>query len=246
LDKSVLQVDKVTKNFGGLLAVNELSFVLNHGEIFALIGPNGAGKTTVFNIITGYYKPNKGRILLDGRPIEGLKPHAICRLGLVRTFQIVQPFLELTVLENVVIGILNKVRKLRKATRGAKEVLERTGIAHLANVKASAITLADRKRLELARALATGARTLLLDEVMAGLTPKETEQMISTIKDVNNEGITILVIEHVMKAVLALAEKVVVIDYGIKIAEGSPNEVLKDRKVIKAYLGKEIDFARGQ
>ena len=128
MDKSVLQVDKVTKNFGGLLAVNELSFVLNHGEIFALIGPNGAGKTTVFNIITGYYKPNKGRILLDGRPIEGLKPHAICRLGLVRTFQIVQPFLELTVLENVVIGILNKVRKLRKATRGAKEVLERTGI----------------------------------------------------------------------------------------------------------------------
>ena len=137
MDKIVLQVDKVTKNFGGLVAVNGLSFVLNHGEILALIGPNGAGKTTVFNVITGYYRPDKGRILFDGRPIEGLKPHGICSLGLVRTFQIVQPFLDLTVLENVVIGILNKVRRLRNAMKGAKDVLERTGLLHLADTKAS-------------------------------------------------------------------------------------------------------------
>ena len=240
---AILEVSDLVKKFGGLLAVNKLSFVLNEGEMLALIGPNGAGKTTVFNTITGFHRPNSGEILFKNQAIHGLKPHKICRMGMARTFQIVQPFPELTIFENILIGAFSRAGKMSKAMARAEEVLETTGLYHLRDIKGSAVTLADRKRLELAKSMATGAEVVLLDEVMAGLTPKETKDFINLIQSINSSGVTFLIIEHNMKAVVALAQRIIVIDYGTKIAEGTPDAVLQNQKVIDAYLGKGSDIA---
>jgi len=243
IEMVILEVRDVTKKFGGLVALDSFSLRVNQGEMVALIGPNGAGKTTVFNLITGFHRVDRGQVLLNHRSITGLKPHRICDLGLARTFQIVQPFLDMTVLENATIGALKKVKRVRDAMAKASEILEIAGILHLSSNKASSITLADRKRLELAKALATGPTVLLLDEVMAGLTPKETEQIISMVKRINGSGMTIVLIEHVIKAVVALATRIIVIDHGVKIAEGTASEALRDPRVIEAYLGKELEIA---
>jgi len=239
---AVLEVSNLTKNFGGLKAVDNLTFTLNEGDTLALIGPNGAGKTTVFNLITGYYTPTSGKILLNGHSIVGMRPHAITKLNLSRTFQIVQPFLELSVFENVLVGAFNTVNNMDQAKQITTETLDRVGLSHIGKKKASSITLADRKRLELAKTIATGAKTLLLDEVMSGLTPKETEDIIKLVKSINETGITILLIEHVLKAVVAIATRVIVINYGIMIAEGIPDDVLVNEKVVEAYIGKETEF----
>lgn len=239
----LLELNKVSKNFGGLKAVNQVSFSLEAGEILGIIGPNGAGKTTLFNTITGFYKPNQGEIWFEGENLIGLKPHQVCKKGMVRTFQIVKPFLELTTLENVVIAALNRTEKVHEAKTRALKIIEFVGLKDKAETLATGLTLPHRKRLELARALATEPKLLLLDEVMAGLTPTEVDELIRLLREVNQSGITILLIEHVMRGVMALSKRVVVLNYGEKIAEGVPEEVVKNRQVIEAYLGEEFGNA---
>jgi branched-chain amino acid transport system ATP-binding protein len=240
---SLLELKGVCKNFGGLKAVSQVSLDLEGGEILGIIGPNGAGKTTLFNTITGFYKPDEGEIRFEGERLIDLKPHQICQKGMVRTFQIVKPFLQLTVLENVVIASLNRTKDVQEATRKALKTIEFIGLKDRVDTLGTGLTLPHRKRLELARALATEPKLLLLDEVMAGLTPTEVDELIRLLKEVNNKGITILLIEHVMRGVMALSKRVVVLNYGEKIAEGVPEEVVKNRQVIEAYLGEEFGNA---
>jgi branched-chain amino acid transport system ATP-binding protein len=236
---SILSVQQVSKSFGGLRAVQQVSFELQEGELLGLIGPNGAGKTTLFHLISGFLRPDAGTILFAGESLAGLRPHAICQRGMVRTFQVARPFLHLTVLENVVVGALERVARRREAVGIAEEVLDLTELRAKAGTLGQSLTLPDRKRLELARALATGPRVLLLDEVMAGLNPTEAERLIDLIRSVHARGITILLIEHVMKAVMTLSQRILVLSYGELIAEGTPQEVVRDRKVIEAYLGED-------
>ena len=237
---ALLSVDNVSKRFRGLVAVDRLGFEVPEGCIYAVIGPNGAGKTTLFNMIAGVYSPDGGSIIFDGERIEGLPPDRICRRGIGRTFQIVRPFPALTVEDNVVVGALLHRHDVTEARTNAREVLRRLDLYDKRGQRASSLTLPDRKRLEVARALATGPKLLLLDEVMAGLRPNETDRMVSILKALNVEtGLTILLIEHVMRAVMALASQILVMHHGAEIAQGMPADIVRDPAVIHSYLGAE-------
>lgn len=237
---SILSANELTKRFGGLMAVGGLSFELDQGEILALIGPNGAGKTTVFNCLSGFITPDEGDVFFKEKRLSGLQPFQICQLGMARTFQIVKPFLTISVLDNVMVGALSRERSTVRAEKKSFEIIKFVGLSSWAHKEAQGLPLPLRKRLELARALATQPRVLLLDEVMAGLNPTEVDELIVLLKEVNREGISIFLIEHVMRGVMALSNRVIVINYGVKIAEGTPEDVVKDREVIEAYLGKEF------
>jgi branched-chain amino acid transport system ATP-binding protein len=237
---ALLAVEGVSKRFRGLVAVDRVDFEVPDGDIFAVIGPNGAGKTTLFNTIAGALSPDNGTITFAGERIEGLPSDQICRLGIGRTFQIVRPFPALSVEDNVTIGALLHRQPVPDARAHAHEVLRRLDLYSKRAQRASALTLPDRKRLEVARALATDPKLLLLDEVMAGLRPTETDRMVAILKELNNDsGLTILLIEHVMRAVMALATHVLVMHHGAAIANGTPAEVVRDRAVIDSYLGAE-------
>ena len=244
MTENILKVNDLTKRFGGLMAVGGLSFELGTGEILGLIGPNGAGKTTVFNCLTGFLTIEEGEVFLEGRSIVGNQPYQICQLGMARTFQIVKPFLTISVLDNVMVGGLAKEKSTAAARDAAMDIIEFVGLGKMAHQEAQGLPLPLRKRLEMARALATKPKILLLDEVMAGLNPTEVDELIGLIKEVNNRGVSILLIEHVMRGVMALSERVIVINYGQKIAEGLPQEIVKNREVVEAYLGKEFVSAQ--
>ena len=240
---ALLECRNVEKRFGGLVAVDRVSFSVAPGEIFGLIGPNGAGKTTLFRLISGVFPPTAGQILFKGQNLVGSKPNATCRLGIVSTHQIVRPFREMTVLDNARVGAEFGRRALaRDLTTHLREVLEFTGLASQADKLAKNLTLAGRKRLEIARALATNPELLLLDEVFAGLNPTETAQTMDLIRALRGRGITIIMVEHVMKAIMGVSDRIMVLNYGEKIAEGTPQEIAANPTVVEAYLGKR--FAR--
>ena len=237
---ALLRVDGVSKRFRGLLAVDQVSFEVPEGAIFAVIGPNGAGKTTLFNMIAGVFAPNNGSITFADEQIDGLSPDKICRRGIGRTFQIVRPFPALTVEENVIIGALLHRRSPHQAREWVHQILDRLDLFEKRHQAAASLTLPDRKRLEVARAIATEPKLLLLDEVMAGLRPTETDRMVEVFRRLNREhGVTILLIEHVMRAVMALASRILVLHHGAAIAEGAPEQVVRDQAVIDSYLGAE-------
>jgi branched-chain amino acid transport system ATP-binding protein len=236
---ALLTLTNVSKRFRGLIAVDGVSFAVPQGAIFAVIGSNGAGKTTLFNMIAGAMKPDGGAIVFAGQGVHGLTADAVCRRGIARTFQIVRPFPGLSVEDNVIIGALLQRTDVAAARDHAHELLRQLDLFDKRHRIASTLTLPDRKRLEVARALATGPRLLLLDEVMAGLRPTETDRMVAILKALNRDGLTILLIEHVMRAVMALASDVLVLDHGVVIAEGSPEQVARDPAVVQSYLGVE-------
>jgi branched-chain amino acid transport system ATP-binding protein len=235
----ILEVKEMTKDFGGLRAVDSLNLEIETGQILGLIGPNGAGKSTAFNCIAGVFAPTSGEIFFNGEKINRNKPWTLCKKGLARTFQIVKPFASKSVLYNVMVGAFATTDRTNEAEASALAVLKSLDFEDKKDVRAGNLTIADRKRLEIARALATRPKILLLDEVMAGLRPAEVDDMVSTIKGLRDQGITIFVIEHIMRAIMALSDRIVVIQFGRKIAEGSPQAVASDENVIKAYLGDE-------
>lgn len=243
---ALLELKNVGRNFGGLAALSDVSFDIHEGEILGLIGPNGAGKTTLINVITGVYPPSEGRIFFKGERIDKLKPHTTSRLGIARTFQVVQPFPGMTALDNVAAGALfaAKLPSIRKAKDAAQDHLRFVGLDDMAQKPASTLTLPNRKRLELAKSLAMQPKLLLLDEVMAGLNATEIDSALELINKILDRGITIMLIEHVMKVVMSVCTRVVVLHHGQLIRSGAPNEVVRDPRVIKAYLGKK--FAQRQ
>jgi branched-chain amino acid transport system ATP-binding protein len=240
----ILELDRVTKRFGGLTAVSSVSFKVPAGEILGIIGPNGAGKTTLFNVISGYYRPEEGRILFGGHDVTGQAPHAICRLGLTRTFQLVKPFGNLSVIDNVMIGALTRLPTVSSARLEAERVVEACGLASHAKGQAHTLPIGLRKRLEVARALATRPRLLLLDEVMAGLNPTELGGMVELIRRLHADGLTLIVIEHIMAAMMRLAQRILVLHHGEAIAQGAPAAITQDRRVVDAYLGEEFVLAQ--
>ena len=232
-----LLVRTLSKRFGGLRAVQDLSFSVAEGETVALIGPNGAGKTTSFHLITGYHRPDAGSIVAFGRELVGLRPYDICAHGLARTFQVARPFGKMTVLANVMTGALLRDRRLTVARAKAQEAIGFVGLSAKSDTPARDLTTIDQRRLEMARALATEPRLLLLDEVMAGLNPAEIDQAVALVRKLQTRGLTIVIVEHVMRAIMAVARHIVVLDHGQKIAEGKPQEVVANADVIRAYLG---------
>ena len=239
---SLLTVTNVSKSFHGLRAVRAASFELPQGDINGLIGPNGAGKTTIFNIIAGVYSPDSGEVVFDGKRIDALRPDEVCAAGIGRTFQIVKPFAGLSVLDNVIVGALLRERSTAGARKVALGILEKLNLAQKRDLPASSLTLPDRKRLEVARALATRPRLLLLDEVMAGLRPTECDLMVQVFRELNRaDGLTILLIEHVMRAVMALAKHIGVLHHGEVIARGTPQQVVRDPAVLECYLGEDTE-----
>ena len=233
----ILTVDCVSKTFGGLMAVSDVSFSVQRGEIIGLIGPNGAGKTTLFNVVSGYYAPTRGKVIFDGHDVSGRPPYALAARGIGRTFQVVKPFPGLSVLENVVIAAFLKHPRRADAEAHAWKVLEVTGLADRAHEAASSLTLAGRKRLEISKALALDPSFLLLDEVVAGLNPTEVDRTIELILALRDRGISILIVEHIMRVIMRISDRLVVLNFGEKIAEGSPAEVASNRAVVEAYLG---------
>lgn len=239
----LLEIDRLTKDFGGLRAVDRLDITIEDGMIFGLIGPNGAGKSTAFNCIAGLYSASSGRVLYKDDDITNLKPYDVCRRGIARTFQLVKPFPTKSVLKNVTVGSFLWSKNINEAEEKALEVLEFVNLIDKKDVLGKSLTVADRKRLELARALATDPALLLLDEVMAGLRPVEVDEVITIIRKISERGITIFLIEHIMQAIMSLSDLIVVIHYGKKIAEGKPEEIASNEQVIKAYLGEEYVLA---
>jgi len=241
---AILEGKHLTKYFGSLAAIHSVEFSVEKGEILGMIGPNGAGKSTLFNVIVGLYRSDQGEVVFKGRKISGLKPHKICRMGIAKTSQIVQPFAHMTVLENVLVGgLYGKNLSLPSAIREAEEILEFAGLGPLKRMVSGSLSVPDRRRLELGRALATGAEVILLDENMAGLNPTEIEEALGLLREIRNQGKTLIVVEHVMRAVMGISDRIIVLNYGEKIADGTPAEIAKNEEVIQAYLGERICFA---
>jgi branched-chain amino acid transport system ATP-binding protein len=235
-----LVIRGLSKRFGGLRAVQDVSFTVKENETVALIGPNGAGKTTSFNLITGFQRPDAGSVLAYGREIVGLKPHDVCAHGLARTFQVAKPFGAMTVLNNVMTGAFLRDKNTAAAREKAREAIEFVGLSAREQTAAKDLTTIDQRRLEMARALATEPKLLLLDEVMAGLNPAEIDQAVALVGKLSQRGLTIVIVEHVMRAIMAVARHIVVLDHGQKIAEGSPKEIVENPEVIRAYLGSYV------
>ncbi len=237
----ILEISHVSKFFGGLAANSDVSFSMEPGMIMGLIGPNGAGKTTLFNCITGYYPPSRGEIAFKGVRLNGLQPDRVCRLGMVRTWQKVRPLAKMTVLDNVMVGALARTHSLRAAREAALEQLRVVRLEHKASALAGGLPIGERKKLEVARALATRPQLLLLDEVMGGLNPTESDEIIQLILDLKKRGLTQMVIEHDMKAIMRISDRIVVLNSGEKLAEGGPREIANDPEVIAAYLGERME-----
>ena len=242
---NILELKNLSKNFGGVSALSDIGFSVGEGEILGIIGANGAGKTTLFSIVSGFYPPDKGSIRFRGEDITGMKPYQICRKGIVRTFQVVRPFRNMTVLKNVTVGkLFGRDQRTHQgdAEREARTVMDLVGLSDKTHLLAGELTLADHKRLELARALTTNPHVLLLDEVLAGLTPSETAEAMEIVRKIQKTaGLTILMVEHVMKAVIGLCGRIIVLHYGRMIAEGTPKEIVENPEVIEAYLGERLD-----